>query len=72
MRKERKNNIHLLSSDICNFLIKYAIEKGAEDSISCIFIGLNGLDKYLINKHNKEKEGHKVKGSEMELKVKGK
>ena len=72
MRKERKNNIHLLSSDICNFLIKYAIEKGAEDSISCIFIGLNGLDKYLINKHNKEKEGHNVKGSGMELKVKGK
>jgi len=72
MRKERKNNIHLLSSDICNFLIKYAIEKGAEDSISCIFIGLNGLDKYLINKHNKEKDGHNVKGSEMELKVKGK
>ena len=72
MRKERKNNIHLLSSDICNFLIKYAIEKGAEDNISCIFIGLNGLDKYLINKHNKEKEGHNVKGSEMELKVKGK
>jgi serine/threonine protein phosphatase PrpC len=72
MRKERKNDIHLLSSDICNFLIKYAIEKGSEDNISCIFIGLNGFDKYLYNKHNKEKEGYKIKGSEMELKVKGK
>ena len=53
--KEKNYDIHELSQDACDMIIKYALEKQTSDNVSCIIIGLEGLEKYLKNKITKEK-----------------
>ena len=53
--KEKNYDIHGLTQDACDLIIKYALEKQTLDNLSCIVIGLEGLEKYLRNKINKEK-----------------
>ena len=59
--KERKNDINLLSLDMCNMIIKNSMDKMSEDNLSVIIIGLEGLEKYLTNKINKERIGNVFK-----------
>ena len=53
--KEKNYDIHELTQDACDIIIKYGLEKQTSDNLSCIVIGFEGLEKYLKNKLNKEK-----------------
>ena len=53
--KEKNYDIHELTQDACDIIIKYAMEKQTSDNLSCIIIGLDGLEKFLKNKSTKEK-----------------
>ena len=53
--KEKNYDIHELTQDACDIIIKYAMEKQTSDNLSCIVIGLDGLEKFLKNKSTKEK-----------------
>ena len=59
--KEKNYDIHGLTQDACDLIIKYALEKQTSDNLSCIVIGLEGLEKYLRNKINKEKINNCIK-----------
>ena len=59
--KEKNYDIHELSQDACDLIIKYALEKQTSDNVSCIIIGLEGLEKYLKNKSTKEKVNNSFK-----------
>ena len=47
--KNKNYDIHELSMEACDLVIKYAMEKQSTDNLSCIVIGLEGVDKYLKN-----------------------
>ena len=70
MAKERKNDIHLISLDICNMIIKNSMVKLSGDNLTCIVIGLEGLEKYLHNKENKDKINKAIKERDELLKKK--
>ena len=53
--KDKNYDIHELTQDACDIIIKYAMEKQTSDNLSCIVIGLDGLEKFLKNKSTKEK-----------------
>ena len=55
LSKEQNFNIHSLTQDACDIIIKYGLDKLTGDNLSCIVIGLEGLEKYLSNKCCKEK-----------------
>lgn len=42
-------------------VIKYAMEKKTLDNLSCIIIGLEGLEKFLKNKMTKDKVNNNFK-----------
>jgi protein phosphatase 2C family protein 2/3 len=55
-RSKTKNyDIHELTQEACDMIIKYGLEKETSDNLSCIIIGLEGLEKYLKNKIAKDK-----------------
>ena len=47
-------DINLITKFSCDMVIKFALEKMNEDNLSCIVIGLEGLQKFLNNKKIKE------------------
>ena len=53
--KNKNYDIHELTGDACDMVIKYAMEKQTSDNLSCVIIGLEGLEKFLRNKSNKDK-----------------
>ncbi len=53
--KERNYDINLLSKDCCNLIIKYGMDLLTSDNLSCIVIGLDGIQKFLSLKKIKEK-----------------
>ena len=59
--KDRKNDINLVTLDICNMVIKNAMDKMSGDNLSVIVIGLEGLEKYISNKMLKQKVGNMFK-----------
>ena len=59
--KERKNDINLVSLDICNMIIKNSMDKMSGDNLSVIVIGLEGLEKFINNKVLKQKVGNMFK-----------
>ena len=59
--KNKKNDIHLITLDICNMIIKNAMDKLSGDNLSVIVIGLEGLEKFINNKVLKEKVGNMFK-----------
>ena len=59
--KEKNYDIHELTQDACDIIVKYALEKQTSDNLSCIVIGLEGLDKFLKNKLTKEKVNNSLK-----------
>ena len=52
--KERNYDMNLLSKDSCDLIIKYAMELMTSDNLSCIIIGMEGLQKYLNLKKLKD------------------
>ena len=52
--KERKYDINLISLEICNMIIKNAMDKLSSDNLSVIVITFEGLEKYLANMKSKE------------------
>ena len=52
--KDRKYDINFITLDICNMVIKNAMDKLSSDNLSVIVIGLEGLEKYIANKKNKD------------------
>ncbi len=54
--KEKNYDIHLLSKDSCNLIIKYGLDLLTSDNLTCIVIGLEGLQKFLNLKRLKEKK----------------
>ena len=61
--KEKNYDIHELSQDACDIVIKYAMEKQTSDNLSCIIIGLEGLEKYLKTQSTKEKVNRNLQRS---------
>jgi protein phosphatase 2C family protein 2/3 len=59
--KEKNYDIHELTQDACDIIIKYGLEKQTSDNLSCIVIGLEGLEKFLKNKSTKEKVNNSLK-----------
>ena len=59
--KDRRNDINMVSLDICNMVIKNAMDKMSGDNLSVIVIGLEGLEKYINNKMLKQKVGNMFK-----------
>ena len=55
LAKEENYNIHSLTQNSCDIIIKYALDKLTGDNLSCIVIGLEGLEKFLSNKCCKDK-----------------
>jgi len=53
--KEKNYEIHELTQDACDIIIKYGLEKQTSDNLSCVVIGFEGLEKFLKNKSTKEK-----------------
>ena len=47
LAKEKNYDIHQLTGIACDMVIKYAMDLRSEDNLSCIIIGLNGLDKFI-------------------------
>ena len=52
--KERKYDMNLISLDACNMIIKNAMDKLSVDNLSVVFIGLDGLEKYINHQKSKE------------------
>ena len=53
--KTRNNDINYISLDMCDMIIKNSMDKMSGDNLSVVIIGLEGLEKYLVNKINREK-----------------
>ena len=64
--KEKKYDINKISLDMCNMIIKNSMDKLSADNLTVIIIGLEGLEKYLHNKINKEKIGNMIKENSKE------
>ena len=61
LSKEKNYDIHELSQDACDIIMKFALEKQTSDNLSCIVIGFEGLEKFLKNKSTKEKVNNSIK-----------
>jgi serine/threonine protein phosphatase PrpC len=59
--KEKNYDINELTQDACDMIMKYAMEKKTSDNLSCIIIGLEGLEKFLKNKMTKDKVNNNFK-----------
>ena len=53
--KDKNYDIHELSMEACDIIIKYGLEKQTTDNLSCIIIGLEGVEKFLKNNQLKKK-----------------
>ena len=60
LSKEKNYDIHELSQDACDLIMKFALEKQTSDNLSCIVIGFEGLEKFLKNKSTKEKVNNSI------------
>ena len=54
--KEKNYDINLLSKDACDMIIKYGMDLLTSDNLSCIVIGMDGLQKFLSLKKLKDKK----------------
>ena len=54
--KEKNYDINLLSKDCCDMIIKYGLDLLTSDNLSCIVIGMDGIQKFLSLKKIKEKK----------------
>ena len=50
--QERKYDINLITLDVCNMVIKNAMDKFSVDNLSVVVIGLDGLEKFINHQKN--------------------
>ena len=66
--KEKNYDIHELSQEACDMIIKVALEKQTTDNLSCIVIGLEGIEKHLKMQQLKHKVNSNMNNFKKELK----
>ena len=66
--KEKNYDIHELSMEACDLIIKYGLEKQTTDNLSCIIIGLEGVEKFLKNNQLKKKVNNSINNYKKEFK----
>ena len=66
--KEKNYDIHELTQDACDIIMKFGLEKHTLDNLSCIVIGLEGLEKFLKNKSTKEKVNNSLNNFKKNIK----
>ena len=66
--KEKNYDIHELSMEACDLVIKYALEKQTTDNLSCIIIGLEGVEKFLKMNKLKKKVNNSMNNFKKEFK----
>ena len=54
--KERNYDLNLLTKDSCDMVLKYAMDLLTSDNLSCLVIGLEGIQKFLSLKKLKDKK----------------
>lgn len=57
---EKNFDIHELSQEACDMVMKSALEKQTTDNLSCIIIGLEGLEKILKTNQLKKKVNNNI------------
>ena len=65
---EKNFDIHELSMEACDLIIKFALEKQTTDNLSCVIIGLEGLEKTLKMIQLKKKVNNNMNNFKKELK----
>ena len=65
---EKNYDIHELSLEACDLVIKSALEKQTTDNLSCIIIGLEGLEKFLKMNQLKKKVNNNMNNFKKEFK----
>lgn len=65
--KEKNYEINELSMEACDIIIKYALEKQSTDNLSCIFIGLEGVEKFLKMEQLKKKVNNSMNNFKKEF-----
>ena len=58
--KEKNYDLNELTQEACDLVIKYALEKETTDNLSCIVIGLEGIEKYIKTNQLKSKVNSNV------------
>lgn len=66
--KDKNYDINELSSEACDIIIKFAMEKQSTDNLSCIIIGLEGLEKFLKMTQLKQKVNSNMNNFKKNLK----
>ena len=66
--KEKNYDIHESTKDACDLVIRVALEKQTTDNLSCIIIGLEGLEKYFKTIQLKEKGNSNINNFKKEYK----
>ena len=66
--KEKNYDIHESTKDACDLVIRVALEKQTTDNLSCIIIGLEGLEKYFQTIQLKEKVNSNINNFKREIK----
>ena len=66
--KEKNYDIHESTKDACDLVIRVALEKQTTDNLSCIIIGLEGLEKYFKTIQLKEKVNSNINNFKKEYK----
>ena len=54
--KEKNYDLNLLTEDSCDMIMKYAMNVMTSDNLSCIVIGMEGIQKFISLKKLKEKK----------------
>ena len=68
-RAEEKNyDMHESTKEACDLVIRVALEKQTTDNLSCIIIGLEGLEKYFKTIQLKEKVNSNINNFKKEIK----
>ena len=65
---EKNYDIHELSQEACDLVIKFALEKQTTDNLSCIIIGFEGVEKFLKIKKLKKRVNNNMNKFKKELK----
>ena len=66
--KEKNYDINELTKEACDIVMKYALEKQTSDNLSCIIIGLEGIEKFLKMNQLKKKVNTSMNNFKKELK----
>ena len=65
---EKNYDIHELTQEACDLVMKFALEKQTTDNLSCIIIGLEGIEKFLKMIQLKKKVNNNMNNFKKEIK----